>query len=213
MVTYSKKKGKDMHFNGVMPIPARATLRTRYFKHLVISNAGFPFANIRFQPTFGDAVDPVIAGGAMPFYNAMASFYRQARLEHAKIKVHFTNLESFPVTCALCPVNFDPNPNTATFYGYYANPLSKSKLVSPKSGLDLITLSCSASTDFFGGSKWTGTADQYTYTIGTSTPPSNNWFFFVGAQPISTGSFVNGVEASITLDCTYVFFEETSPVA
>ncbi len=206
----NKKSQKTFIHRGVMPIPPRATLRTRYWATGILNNAASTFCNNRYQPTFGYDVDPLSGSTSMPFFSEMAGFYRQYRLSHSKIKVHFTNMETFPVHVCLCPVNFDPTLNTSSFLTYYSNPLSKTESISPLGGVDRASLKLQASTDSFGGSKWTGTADSYSALTAGTSPPTNNWYFFVGVV-CPPSAFSAGVHFSLEMDCTYIFFEENSP--
>lgn len=200
--------GTNLHV-GRLPLPPRCNIWTRFAKQIDISNAAVPYANIRFQPTFAYDVDPVVGSTAMPFFSEMAGLYRFYRCIESRITVNLANADSAPVTCVVCPVNFDPGVNTASFQNYFSNPLSHHDILASTSGNSKGRLTASARTDSFAGAKWTGAIDGYCGPAAGTTAPNNNWYWFVGGHNLN--NFTNGFFADVIIDIHLCFFEETSP--
>jgi len=151
------------------------------------------FANVRIRPY--NSVDPGITGGTgSPFSGEVAwtGLYRKYRGYKATTKVTFINLETFPVTVWLCPVNFDPTiafaPATAL-----RNPLCREMLLSPKGGLDRTTLTITSTTSTFGGSASFLVDDDYVGNTDNSAAPTNNVYHAYGILNDGVAVSVSGV--------------------
>jgi len=212
-------KGRNKQFNphgirlrgGMLLLPPRILVETRFEKQIDMNNLGATFANIRLEPTFAYDVDPVVGSTAMPYFTEWGGIYRFYRVIYSKLHVEFASADSNPVTCAICPVNFDPTANTVNYQNYFSNPNSKEVSLGLAQGQGAKALTMSRTTDHFAGSKWTGTSDSYSALSAGASPPSNNWYWFIGARNLS--NFVNGVFVAAVMDVHIVFFEQTSPSA
>lgn len=219
-LVFTSKKGRgkrkggrgDSHntlMRGGLPLPSRLTVRTRFQKTVSLNNAGVNFANVRFSPVFCYDVDPTIGSTSMPFFAEVMTLYRFYRTVKSHLRVEFCNQENaLPHTAYICPVNFDPGANTATFQNFLSNPNSKSVLLGEATGQARGTLTHTATTNAFAGSRWNGDSDNYTGSA-TGSAPQNQWFWMIGTSAIA--GMANGVLADITIDITFVAFEEASP--
>jgi len=192
---------------GILPLPPRLTVRTRYQVDLALNNMGFSYANVRYEPTYCYDVNPSLGSTAMPFFTEVMLLYRFYRTKSAKISVQFVNKDASETTCYVCPVNFDPGANTSSFQQYLSNPNSKRAIASPLGGMDRCTIHHHATTAGFAGSRWLGDDDLYS-SNGSVSPP-NNWYFIVGIANIVGLSF--GCTISVSMDVTFVAFEENTP--
>jgi len=209
-----KKKGKRRDngshaalMRGALPLPARLYVRTRFNTTIQLNNTGIAYASRRYVPTYCYDVDPTVGSTAMPFFTEVMTLYRYYRTIKSKITCHFGNADGTNTTIYICPVNFDPTANTANYQNYLSNPNSKSAILGLSTGSDTKTLTHSATTDGFAGSKWLGDQDFFSGTGTTS--PANNWYWQVGLyNPVN---LTNGVVINITIDITFCAFEESSP--
>jgi len=212
VVVVTTNKGRhDSLVRGMLPIPPRLRIKTRFQKTINLNNAGLMSANVRFEPTFCFDVDPVLGSTAMPFFAEVMGLYRFYRTIRSKITVQYCNLEGgFSILGCVCPVNFDPTANTLLYQNYLSNPNSKSKLIGIATGEDTGTIHHHATTAGFAGSRWLGDADYYS-ALGTGTAPQNNWYWYVGISTSNAAGFGNGAQIAITMEVEFVAFEETSP--
>jgi len=194
---------------GMLPLPPRLTVRTRYQISEIMQNAGSNHASFRWNPVYCYDVDPTLGSTAMPFFTEIMTLYRFYRTLKAKITVDFTNLETFPVTAYVCPVNFDPGVNPGAYQNYLSNPNSKSIQLGPVSANPKGVIHRSATTDGFAGARWAGVIDAYCST--STSAPTNSWYFLAGIYAPSAS--VSGCYISATIDITFVAFEEASPSA
>jgi len=193
---------------GVLPLPARLVVRTRYQRSFNMSNPGIVFANKRLNPCFCYDVDPNFGTTAMPFFSEVMTLYRFYRCLKASITVQFVNNEAFPVTVWVCPVNFDPTENSASYQNYLSNPNCHVSELGAVGSPNLRSVHKTASTDSFAGARWVGDIDAYSAT--GSSAPANSWYFAFGVSTSGIGQ-VSGVTGSVVLSVTFVAFEEASP--
>jgi hypothetical protein len=194
---------------GMLPLPPRLTVHTRYQLSEIMALPLSQYANVRFNPCFCYDVNPVLGSTAMPFFTEVMTLYRFYRTLKSSIHVQFVNLDTAPATAYVCPVNFDPTANSGSYQNYLSNP--NSKMVELSAGLAQCRgfLRHTASTDSFAGSRWNGDIDAYSAT--SSTAPSNSWYWMVGI--LEPTNIVSGVHMSVCIDITFVAFEEASPSA
>jgi len=199
--------------SGRLPIPPRLTVKTRFQNTQKQLFAGSIFMNQRWIPTFCYDIDPNIGSTAMPFFSEIMTLYRFYRTLKSKISVHFGSLEGgFNVNAWICPCNFDPTTNVASYQKFLSNPLCKTAILGSALGESTKTITHHATTDGFAGSRWNGMSDAYT-ALGSGGAPSNNWWWAVGLVTDNAAGFANGVSTYITIDVTFVAFEEGTPPA
>jgi len=218
LVFVKKQKGKgnkgESHthstlIRGGLPLPERLTVRTRFQTSFSMNNAGVNYANRRYSPVFCYDVDPTLGSTSMPFFTEIMTLYRYYRTMNSKIRVQFINLEAAAIhTAYICPVNFDPTANTSSYQSYLSNPNSRSVILGNATGESRGTLTHSASTNMFAGSRFTGTEDAYSGNA-TGTAPINQWYWIVGSY--CPQGFTAGVAVDITIDITFVAYEEGTP--
>jgi len=201
--------------NNRLPLPPRTTCDFTYNVAINLINIGATYANARYNPTFAYDVDPTLGSTAMPFFSELGKLYRYYRVVSSRITFHFSNKELFSGLVYICPVNFDPGINSASYQNYLSNPLSKHFVFGPYSGHGTGSMTHSASTADFAGSRWLGDADSYSARAdGTGGGPTNSWFWMVGTRTdgnvFTAGS---GVFSDITIHIRLTFFEEESPTA
>jgi len=191
--------------------PSRMRRTLTFQKTVGLGNVGQVYANIKFIPTYAYDIDPTVGSTSCPFYNELGTIYRFYRVDSSKISVGFSNAETFSNTCCVCPVNSDPGANTTNYQAFFSNPLAKIKIVGPFNGDGITTITHSASTAMFGGVRNVGQNDFYSGPTGGASPPTNNWYWFVGVQSLS--GQVNGVACTVRIWIDIEFFELNSPAA
>jgi len=205
------RSGRGSHamalMRGMLPLPPRVLVRTRFNVEKNIVNVGVPFCNIRFNPCYCYDVDPTLGSTSMPFFSEILTIYRYYRTIKSTIRVNFVNGETFPVTCYVVPVNFDPTANSTSYQNYLSNPTSKKTLLAPTGDQNRGHISHHATTAAFAGSRWLG--DEDFYSSAGSTAPQNSWYWMVGI--LGSVNLVSGVYVSIDIDISFVAFEEASP--
>jgi hypothetical protein len=195
---------------GFAPVSVRVTLR---FTQLInFNNAGLIYTNVRYNPCYVYDMDPTIGGTATPGFQEWGGLYRFARLKQSKINVTFCNKEAFPVTCVVCPNNFDPGANSSAYANYSSSRFASVSALGPLTGQGIASLTNLQTTEGFGGSRGELIRlDSYSFPTAGGTAPANSWFWYVGCQGASV--FVNGVYAQVSIDVEVDFFELTSPSA
>lgn len=193
-----------------MPIPSRMRAHLRLYARQPLKNVGANASNVRFIPTYCYDIDPTLGSTAMPFFQELGTLYRLYRLISSTVKVSFENLESFPGAICICPVNFDPGSNTASFANYFSSKVSKVGAVGSVTGASVKQLKAHRTTDLFAGAKWNRMPDNYTGSVSGGSP-SNNWYWFIGCS--TSSAQVNGMIADVWVDCEVEFWEITSPSA
>jgi len=187
----------------------RCNLRFHAYSTLLHAG-GFAFTNVRFTPTFAYDVDPTVGSTAMPGFTELSAMYRYYRVNAAKIKAKFSNLEAFPVEVYLCPVNVDPTANytLAQAQVYLSQRLSKSTVLGPLTGNGIGTLTDSQTTAAFGGASNLEVTDNYS-ALTSGVSPLNNWFWTVGL--VGHANAVSGCDFRVEIDIDLEFYEVTSP--
>jgi len=191
--------------------PRRLRCSLRYTVSGVVNNAGAIFANRRYIPTTVYDVDPLLGNTAVPGLAEYGGIYRLYRTRASQIKVSFSNLETFPVTTYICPVNTDPGANTANYANYLSNRLSMSQTIGPLTGNGVCTMRKSATTAAFAGVPDTQQLDTYCGSSNGGTIPTNNWYWIVGI--FSSNTMSAGVNINAVIDMEVEFFELLSPTA
>lgn len=189
--------------------PRRMRVTLRYNRFSVLNNAAIQYANIRLQPTYCYDVDPVLGSTAMPGFVEYGGIYRFYRLRSSRIRVTFSNLESFPVQVYLVPVNYDPTANANPFVFMTSSMLCKKVVLGPSTGNGVGKLTHGMSTAAFTGIRDVQVADSYSAPTSGASSPANNWFWAIGGN--GTSVFASGVAISIDMECEVDFFELTNP--
>jgi hypothetical protein len=192
--------------------PRRVRASLLYHAFGVVNNVGIAHANVRYTPTYAYDIDPLLASTAMPGFTEWGAIYRFYRTHSSSIRVTFSNKEAFPITSCICPVNFDPTANTASFANYFSSRLSKTAAAGPLTGNGVNVLQNSFTTADIGGVASIQTLDSYCAQTSGAAAPGNNWYWFVGI--LTDGSLlVNGVFFDVALTVDVEFFELQSPSA
>jgi hypothetical protein len=185
-------------------MPSRFRTRLAYEKFVIINNATFSFANVRFIPTGAYDIDPVVGSSAMPGFSELGSMYRFYRTTGFHVTASYSNLDTNAAICYLCPQNVDPGANESTSQSLLSNRRSIQKMIGPSTGNGVAqNLACSVSIEEYGGVKWTGQLDGYSAAV--SSNPTNNIYIVPGV--LTTNAMVNGVACSIKITIEIEFFE------
>jgi len=180
------------------------------FRKLVnITQAANTYASIRFAPTNAYDVDPVVGSTSMPGFNEYAALYRFYRVCSSDIHVEFGNKEAFPVSVGICPTNYDVGPNYSGVTTLFAQPECRNVMLGPLTGNSSKSVRASQTTAAFAGARDLGVVD--TYTAQVIGGPSNNWYWNLLIQSVST--FTSGVDVAITMTVTLDFLERAYPSA
>jgi len=145
----------------------------------------------------------------VPGYTELAGLYRKYRVRSGSLLYSMQNNEAFGVEMFSCPVNFLPSLTTDPTR-YLSMGGAKTRLISPKTGMDHGTVRTNASIARFGGSANTTVEDAYVGTSDNSSPPADNLYFIYGfmTNGLATVSpALNVITVSVTID----FFELQSP--
>jgi len=192
--------------------PRRVRASLLYHAYGIVNNAGVTHANVRYVPTYAYDIDPLLASTAMPGFTEWGAIYRFYRTVASQLKCTFSNKETFPVTTCICPVNFDPTANTASFANYFSSRLGKTAAAGPLTGNGVNVLENQFTTADIGGVASLQTLDSYCAQTSGAAPPGNNWYWFVGV--LTDGSALNaGVFFDVALTVDVEFFELQSPSA
>jgi len=165
------------------------------------------FANVRIRPY--NAVDPGILGNATSPYSGevpWTGMYRKYRGYRSTTKVIFINLETFPVTVWLLPVNFDPGVSFSSTTAL-RNPLAREFLLSPKGGMDRCALTINTTISTFGGSSSFLVDDDYVGNTDNSAAPTNNVYHAYGVQNDGAAVSVSGVSTLCHTKLLLDYFE------
>jgi len=190
--------------------PRRIRMKLRYATQGVLNHAGTVYANSRYSPIYVYDVDPLLASTAVPGLAEWGSIYRFYRTRSSEVAVTFVNKESFPVTCYICPINYDPGANSLNYLDYFSNTLSKVRAIGGNGGNNVCDLSSSETTADFGGVPDTQQLDGYCGRADGSTVPTNQWFWIVGFETDGS-AMLNGVNISVRVDMEVEFFELQTP--
>lgn len=182
-----------------------------YQKLAIVNNAGFTFANTRYEPTFAYDVDPTLGSTALPGFTELAQLYRLYRVQWFKLSATFSNLDT-ATTCTVfvCPSNVDPGNNSSTIQNLLSNPRCRDAQIGFGNGFGVSRkITINVGTDEFGGVVYTGQVDNY---VGSSsgTAPTNNIFAAVGL--VSTPALTSGVSVDVRIKVGIQFFELANPV-
>lgn len=193
-----------------LPVPARVNRTLKFNKTSFFLQAGFQFSNIRFNPTFAYDIDPTIGSSAMPFFGELGLMYRYYRVNWFRAKVKFSNKDNAPKTVYLCPTNFDPTVNLATFQTLLSQKVCVSKVVGRVDGASCGQLVSFSSIQQLGGAANPLIPDAYTGRCdGTGGSPANSMFIALGAS--SDAAEVSGTTYSLDILINLDFFELTTP--
>jgi hypothetical protein len=175
-----------------------------------MTHVGFAYSNVRYNMCNPYDVDPLLGSVSTPGYAEYAALYRRNRVNHATIRVGFTNLETVPGLVYICPVNADPGANTANYQEYLSNSLTKKRVIGAVAGNSTSTISSRASTSQFGGSANLMVDDSYSTLVNTSAGPANAFYFLVGYFQ-QTGAIANGINLYIDCMMNVDFYERSTP--
>lgn len=177
----------------------------------IINHAGFVYCNARYQPTYVYDVDPTLGNTAVPGLAEWGGIYRFYRVRGSRIIASFSNKETFPVTCYICPVNIDPGANTTSYAKYISNRLGKSQSIGPLTGNGNCVLTSSVTTADFAGVPDTQQLDNYCAPTSGSSAPLNNYFWIVGI--VTDGTVMSaGFNLNVRVEMDVEFFELDTPV-
>lgn len=192
---------------GWAPRRLRVTLRYSVFKQIV--NAGFQYANVRYNPTYCYDVDPLLGSTAMPGFAEYGAIYRLYRLRSSTIVARFSNTEGSAMVCFVTPLNYDPGSN-ATPQGFMlSSTLCKKFLLGNTNGNGIGLIRHGISTDVIAGVRDVQVTDTYVGTTSGSAAPANSWYWAVGIA--SSANQVTGVYVDIDMQCEIEFFELANP--
>jgi len=169
-----------------------------------------PYSTSRYLPTRLQDLDPAAGTTAVPGLAAWSGLYRKYRTFSSKITVTFVNLETFPVKVFVCPDNSDPVAFPIP-QQYLSNPLCKHMLLSPKGGMDRVTLTNFASVAQFGGSASHDVEDNYCGNVDGSSNPTDNYYWYVGIVNPPAQVAVSGVFAETILRVHTDLYEVQTP--
>jgi len=205
-----KKKGTKVPlYRGVKTIPREMIITNRFNKYGVVLSAGNTFGNIRFEPTYAYDVDPTLASTAMPFFSELTAMYRVYRVEAFTYDITVSNNETAQAALAyVCPVNFDPGVNTASFQNYLSNSYSRKSILGPSTGNSRGRFRGTVTQAQFVGLEEHRVED--TTTGASTTAPSNNIWIMLGFG-VTTGVQAAGLSYTADLNITIRFFERASP--
>jgi len=190
------------------PLPARFRTQLTYQSTVGMNNAGTGYAGKRYNATYAYDMDPVVGSISLPYFTELGGIYRFYRVNASRVIVSFANLETFPLTCYIVPVNYDPGANAVPFQ-YTSNPLARVRMIGGLNGMNSCRLSNAASTEQFAGSHNAHLADYYSGTTA-GTAPSNNWFWAVGVDSAGV-ALVSGVALSVQIFVDIEFYELGTP--
>lgn len=205
-----KKKGgnaREVIHRGPFFMPSIFQTNLRYSKEITMFNAVSGWSNIRFSMTNAYDIDPTLGSTSMPGFTELGTIYRFYRVKASSITVCFSNVDVQPGTVAICPVNFDPTANTASFQQYLSQTICRKRPIGPLTGNGIATIHHRVSTAGFAGAL-SRSLDPY---VGSTagTPPTNNIFWLVGAYLAAIQT--TGVYVSVSVNCTIEFFELSTP--
>lgn len=189
--------------------PPRYRAHFRFTKSVYVLNTVVVSSNVRFNPCYCYDVDPVVGSTAMPGFSELQGLYRSYRMIESEIQVDFMNMEAFPTTCGVVPINYDPTANhsAALAVTYLSQPDAIQKPCGPLTGNGIVTIKSKASTSEFSGSANMHTEDGYTGF--QTTAPNNSWFWNIINYPAVNG--VLGCLTHITMDVLIEFSELNTP--
>lgn len=175
--------------------------------HTTLNQTGLSYATIRFRASSSYDIDPVLGSTAMPGFNELAGLYGKYRVIKCGIKVHFSNLDKFPINVYIWPSNFDLGANYVFLASAIASPFAKHSVISAKAGNDSKILSHSLKTSDIFGTDEVLYDDDYSAQITTN--PNNNWYWNVGIwSPVA--ALEAGVMTCIEIDQQVQFTERFS---
>ncbi len=105
--------GQSFHSRTLYRLNAQTTIN--------VTNAAALYGNQRFVPTNVFQWDP-LGATSTPFFSVLQATYRFYRVLSFTAVARITNREAFSVMAWLCPLNYDPGANTATFQPILSNP-------------------------------------------------------------------------------------------
>lgn len=199
----------EIVYRGKHFMPPRFKTRLQFNKFGIINNAGAVNANIRFVPTYAYDVDPAVGSTALPGFTELAGCYRRYRVNSFTARTTFTNKEGSGAVVWMCPVNFDPAVNTASYQNYLSNPDCRNRMLGVVSGNAVGTLTVRSSVANFSGISNARVDDSTTASTTVAVAPVNNIWLGIGF--VQNQVAVNGVEYNLILHLEIEFYELTSP--
>jgi hypothetical protein len=146
---------------------------------------------------------------SVPGFTEWGGLYRKYRVGDGDFEYSTLNNDPFGVEMFSTPVNFQPS-LTADPTKFLSMGGAKTKLISPKGGLDHGTVRNRASVSWFGGSATTTVEDAYVGTTDNTSPPADNLYFLYGFMTNGMATVtpaLNVIKVHVTID----FFELQSP--
>jgi hypothetical protein len=198
----------ELIYRGINYMPESFQTTLKYQKSFQMNNAAVSHANVRFTPTFCYDLDPTLGSTAMSGFAELQTIYRAYRLRNCTYRVSFVNSDTTPSTVCVCPVNFDPAANTASYQNYFSATRASIRLLA-STGARPEVIRGELSIADFGGAVQGLYPDSYS-GFGTTSPNNNIWLF-VGADATGAGVLTNGVSVSLELFLTIDFFELAQP--
>ncbi len=197
-------------YRGPHFLPSRLRTTLRFNAHLTLNNAAQVYANIRYEPTYAYDIDPTLGSTAMPGFSELASLYRQYRVNSIKWKSSFSNLETFPLICYVCPLNGDPAANASNYQNLLSNRESRKRTAGPLTGNGVVTLTGETNVASFAGMA-NVLVDDATAANTSGTAPAQNIWLAVGI--VGSSALVNGCFVETDLDIELDFFELSTPAS
>lgn len=169
-----------------------------------INNVGQVYANfLSFVPSWAYSINGSGSQTFSPGYGAWSTLYRYYRVIAFKWRVNFENAESFAVTVWCCPSNSTLASNTSAPQ-YTSNPRCQKRLLGGNGGMNVASMSGSASVARLAGMPNTMAQDALTGTTA-GAQPSQNVFFTVGVLAVT--SLSAGVNVTMDLELIVDFYE------
>lgn len=175
-----------------------------------MTHTGFATTNIRYSASNAYDVDPTVGSTAMPGYTELSTLYRRYRVFSTTLVATFANLEVFPGTVCVCPVNADPGANVSVPQPYMSFPGAKTSMVGAVSGDSVRVIRSTASPQTFGGSRYTGADDSYSALVNAG-PTNQIWWYIGFFTPTNSLTTTGGVDVNVRLFVTLDFYELATP--
>lgn len=184
-----------------MVMPPEFDTKLSYHVQNVVTNIAGTQASIRFGTNAYD-VDPAIASTAMPGFVEFAAFYSRFRTLGIRYKFSVANQEAFSLTiihgfsCAAIA-------SGSVAITYAGNPLMKSTIVGPLTGINTKTLTGSATVTKITGTNQPLFDDLYTGSTSSNTLPtaSTRWAYcaIIAPAALTAAGLLVTVEIELTI--------------
>lgn len=186
--------------------PDRTFVKMKYLDvtNLVIGTAASNVSQLSWTANGLQSYTSALMG-----WTAMTNMYRFYRVHATSATVMGVNVESFPVTLCLIPININYSNTLAHMQQLVSNAFANTKIVSSKGGFDQVRLKSYMSTTKLVGTKAARVDDNYAALI--SALPVNQWFYYLWATPtdylLNSFSVNGGVQITVRLTFYVEFYE------